>query len=430
MRWLVLGAGVSGLGAAKLLKKLKYDVTVIDKNSLSLRKRRAFDELNVNVIEGKETPSDLSHYDGLITSPGIATEHPLIKQASNLGLKIKSEIDLALEHFNGQLITVTGTNGKSTIVMMIEHILRSLNVDARVCGNIGISPSLLIAEDQCPKILIMELSSYQLETSKPIAADVAIFSNFSEDHLSRHGSMESYFKAKWKIFSKRKPCSLSLVSEDVCKEAKGYGIDISGIDFTVIDQSYLVNNAINQSSTSLSTKHNLLNAAFSAAATAFVCNKKPQDMVSSLSTYKGLPHRCEEIGYFHEMLIINDSKATNIASTLAALESYEGPLTLVLGGKSKGESFRPLEKFHDKVSQLICFGEAGEGIAKEIGYTFKPKIYKSLASCLEDFPKFLREENRLLLFSPACASFDEFENFEKRGDFFRQRLAPYLKGQN
>jgi UDP-N-acetylmuramoylalanine--D-glutamate ligase len=429
MNVLVLGGGTSGFAASKLLLKRGHSVTVCDNKKIPPQQKTLFEALQVSVYEENVSDDLLKDKDGLCISPGVSPKHPLIVAAKRRQLLIQSEIDLALESFSGTSVAVTGTNGKSTIAKMIEHILDSAGKKVAAVGNIGTPPSLLIADELCPDIFVLELSSYQLESSNPIKSDVAIFSNFSEDHLERHGNLQKYFKAKWKILQTWKPNSLALLSPEVFRWSQDFNLVLNHPNMMLVDEYFMTTKGISALSTGLHTKHNQFNAAFALAASSHICQVPISSLCHHLVSYQGLPHRCQEFTSIKGVKIVNDSKATNIASTLAALESYQGPLTLMLGGQSKGEDFGPVLNHLDKISQIICFGASGAKIGKELETSNRVKIFTTLTECLDHFPEYFSTKDCLVLFSPACASFDEFKNFEERGTFFQTRLQK-LAGLN
>lgn len=457
---LVVGAGVSGRGAAALLTARGHLVAISDNRVLPDELRSELAQMDVKVLDGGH---DLRHLDGInavVVSPGVAADHPLLLGAANANLPVFSEIDLALNEFRGTLIAITGTNGKSTVTAMTAHILQSRGVSATAGGNIGTPPTLLAATDQLPEYLVLELSSYQLEQSRAIDANVGVFTSFSFDHMARHGSMENYFDAKWKLFARKNPHSIAILSEEVARTAIGFKKAKLPIQTYVVAHSRnsprnwnrLVSgwdpNAIcveigedgrvlqlpNESAiakidiTSLPEYHNQLNAVYAGLSVAHALSIEFSAALSAITGFRGLPHRCETVGLIAGHRIVNDSKSTNVESTMVALASQNQPVILFLGGKGKGESFKPLLRYKDRILRVVTFGFSGKDILSDIKDDLPVTNYDTLKAALEREILIIRNLPAPILFSPGCASFDEFNNFEHRGNFFSERASALTKG--
>lgn len=457
---LVIGAGVSGRGAAALLRARGHFVVISDNRVLSDELRSQLVQMHVNVLDGGHHLSHLDGIDAVVVSPGVATDHPLLLGAANASLPVFSEIDLALNEFTGTLIAITGTNGKSTVTAMTAHMLQSRGVSATAGGNIGIPPSLLAAQDHLPEYLVLELSSYQLEQSRPINANVGVFTSFSFDHMARHGSMENYFDAKWKLFARKNYHSVAILSEEVVRTAIGFRKAKLAIKTYIVAHSrnvsrnwiQLVNgwdpNAIcveidedgrvlqlpneqaiaKLDTTSLPEYHNQLNAVYAGLSVAHALSIEFGLALSAIGGFRGLPHRCETVGIFAGHRIINDSKSTNVESTMVALASQKQPVILFLGGKGKGESFEPLLRYRDRILRVVTFGFSGKDILNDIKDELPVTSYDTLKEALEREIAIIRNLPAPILFSPGCASFDEFNNFEHRGNFFSERVSALTKG--
>lgn len=444
-RWLVVGAGVSGLGAAQLLAKRGEFVRVTERSRLPIGKADAFINAGIELCDGGH---QLSHLDGitdLVISPGLPPSHPLLVEARRRGLPMLSEIDLALASYKGQVIAVTGTNGKSTTCAMIGLLLERIGRGVTVGGNFGDPPSAMLAEGREKDYLVLELSSYQLEQSELVAPVVALFTSFSFDHLARHGSLGGYLAAKWRIFahmSKNSKAPLALVPLGILELARKEGLaDPAGL-VIVYDSEEAAAKAktpaiavangtlfMDQHRTPLAgipEVHNQLNAALSIVTVMHLTGRTADELAPLLEDFRGLPHRCELIGRRQGKPVINDSKSTNLESTLVALASQQAPVLLMMGGQGKGEPYSPLLIEKDKIAALITFGASGPEIAAAVKNAFPILSFPTLTAALGAISGILETYDLGLLFSPACASFDEFDNYSHRGEVFKSAMDPML----
>jgi UDP-N-acetylmuramoylalanine--D-glutamate ligase len=402
--YLIIGAGVSGLGAAKLLGSLGEKVRLSDQRHLSDEQKRPFLLGDLEICDGGHALEHLQGITHVIRSPGLPNNHLLLVAAQKRGLPITTEIDLALTHFRGQLIGVTGTNGKSTTVALIGHLLQKQGLNATIGGNIGDPPSAQIAEKRVGDILVLELSSYQLEHSQLVAPDVAIITSFSFDHQEMHRSLENYFKAKWRLFDKIKAGGIAILTKDVAKFAAKFKTPYPEVTtFVPPDDHSNVEIAIHT--------------------VAHLCKVPDAAVKAHLSSFRGLAHRFQIIGKWNGHSVVNDSKSTNVESTIYALRSSPSPVRLLIGGQGKGESFAALLDHRAQIAEALCFGASGGKIAEDL-QDLNPKIFPKLSDAI-NFCKSNPPSHPLLL-SPGCASFDEFTNFEHRGTYFEKSLQPLL----
>ncbi len=418
MSWLILGAGISGCGAAALLRSKNQQVTIYDDQQLSLPTVAKLQLLGVTIAKNTRDALLFSKTpQGLVLSPGIAQSHPLVVAAQGKQIPIISEIDLALQYFQGRLLGVTGTNGKSTIAAMAFHLLKRSACDVALAGNIGLSLCDYLADHPSPAFLVLELSSYQLELSKGIKADVGIIVNLSPDHLERHGDELSYYQAKWRLLSEQRAENSSFISEAAWQTSQDCGLAPPNCKLTVVkpeDEATL----FPFSCPEIASPHNRQNATLATLGVAALLHQAPQTIAPLIRGYQGLAYRYQIICQQGSYAIINDSKATNVAATVAALASSQGPLILFLGGKGKGESFHPLSAFKDRIIRIIAFGYSANEISAELSKDFPLVIYPSLKEALSKESLRVVPLKASILFSPACASYDEFANFEERGKFF------------
>lgn len=423
MRWLIIGAGVSGLGAARLLRSRNIDVRISEGTSLPKAKIEKFEIIGADLFDGGHKSEHLDGISQIVVSPGIPVSHPLLVEAKLRNIPVITEIDLAMREYSGVLFAVTGTNGKSTTCAMIDHLLRKLGADAALGGNFGEPPTQMLAEGKLAPHLILELSSYQLEQSASVKPKISIFTSFSHDHLARHGSLEGYIKAKWRVFEDMPEDSLAIVPQNILMEAKAYGLGIDKKNTRLIsDTDYLQSLAPK----SITEPHNRLNAGFAISAVAHALRSDARDIALLLNGFVGLRHRCETIGRINNLPVINDSKSTNVESTLVALQGQDRPVVLMMGGQGKGESYLPILKQKEKIAAIVTFGASGPEIARDLKESVRVHEFPNLRIALDQIAGIIKKEAAPILFSPGCASFDEFSNYEHRGEVFQTSMHPLL----
>ena len=423
MSWLIIGGGVSGLGAATLLNKRLEKVRLSENRKLSSEQRSQFTNLGVEVKDGGHDQSHLADIKHVVLSPGVPESLALLREARRNGIEVISEIDLAMREFKGIVLGVTGTNGKSTTCAMLHHILKRCGLSVALGGNFGDPPTLMLAENRAPTHLVLELSSYQLEQSKPLSPHVSIFTSFSHDHLARHGSLSAYLGAKWRIFSGMKKEGLIVIPEEILAKAREMGFILENNQLRVISDSSYLGSLAPQN---ICEPHNRLNAGFALAAAAHCLHKDLRYLSPLLADFKGLPHRCELLGTINGLAIINDSKSTNVESTLIALNAQKVPVVLMMGGQGKGELYHPILEEKSNIRLLITFGASGPEIAKELKSSLRVQEFPTLESAISKIPGIIKRESAPLLFSPGCASFDEFRNYEHRGESLKRALISLL----
>lgn len=427
MTWMVLGAGISGLAAAKLLKAKGYGVVVCDKNQLSEDKVALLTSFGISYTNqpSNKIPNNID--EGVVLSPGVPLTHPAVIDAKKNGLKVLSEVEFALSFFSGKIVSITGTNGKSTTASMTYHIFKKSGYRVALAGNIGHPVSDVILSEPHPEILVLELSSYQLEHSSEIKSEVGAFINFSPDHLDRHKTIKNYFAAKWKICGNISPQSTFLLDKDVHELAKKFGFKQPHKRLTIVErESYQKSHHTHPV---LKHWHNQHNAHFASRIVSCLTKKSPKELYCHLNSFNGLPHRCEIIGQSRNKIIVNDSKATNVNSTYVALSNLNEPNLVFMGGLGKNESFKSLLEFRDKIESLILFGPEGPFIQKELS-NISSVVFPTLKEALDFFTEKHSKQHPIknpILFSPGCASFDEFNNFEHRGEYFKKRVSQFLK---
>ena len=432
---IVFGAGVSGKGSEKTLKRMGYEVFLVD------------DKIGISSKEGIELleNNDIKIF---VKSPGVPYTD-LVKKALELEIEIIDDIELGYRYkknnkISGKIIAITGTNGKTTITTKVQELLEKASYKAKVCGNIGYSFSETVLENPELDYYVLETSSYQLENIKEFKADISLIVNLAPDHLSRYKNLDHYYNTKFNIGKNQKEseyfivntsCAESLKREDKISGKKIY----VGMDKTYKKESVWVENEsvfyngefiLEEKLASLKGKHNLENILF------IVCIGKLLDIPTELIreflySTKTLEHRMENFFSYGAVEFINDSKGTNIDSTKFAIEAFELPI-LICGGYDKELDLTPLEEIiKDKVKEVYLIGDISDKLEiglEKIGFP-KERMFnlKTLDKVLEKLKsKVDKNHKEVVLFSPATSSFDQFKNFEERGRVFKDLVKSYF----
>lgn len=421
MKWLIIGGGISGVGSARYLRSKGEDVVLTCKKSLNVETKDILHTLGVTVVEDVEDVTLVDQVDAIVLSPAVSFDNPFVQVAIHKYLPIFSEIDLVLKDYKGVVVAISGTNGKSTTASMIYHVLSKLNISVSLAGNIGIPLTDLYVKGELKDILVLEVSSYQLEHSKYLFPTISVLTSFSYDHISRHKTLENYFKIKWSLFEKTQSNGYVIALNELFEMAHKYKLTLSNYPTIIkIFPKDIVH--IN----TLKTKHDQLNATYCVYACQCVVNLGIEVFKKHLVDFKTLPHRYEIVGTILGKSVINDSKSTNVECVIKALESVQEPCLLLLGGQSKSESFKPLIQYKDIIKHIFCFGEDRLKISLELSSWFTISCFSTLKECIHSILDFVVNSPMLILFSPGCASFDEFRNFEHRGDFFKKEISIFL----
>lgn len=432
----ILGCGKSGIGAAKLAISKGYKVRLTESKDIDKfqDEYELLKSMGVSCEFGLNSSKFLDNCDLLISSPGIHRNIKFFHEAEKRGIPIISEIEFAFKHTNSRIISVTGTNGKTTTTTLINYILNKAGLKSVACGNIGYTFSEAILENSEDTIFVVETSSYQLDLVDTFAPDVAIILNITPDHQEYHKSMENYILAKWKTSSFQNENNLLILNMDDDTISKnlyqtsakiGYfslnpinwGIyqKEGGIYFKTADKEEFL---MLTEQLSLPGVHNLYNS-MAAALAARAFEVRNEDIRDSLASFRGVEHRLELVRTINSIRFINDSKATNINATWYALSSYNQPLIWIAGGRAKNNDYSELDILVEKnVKQIICIGEEQDNIFNH----FCTKVRCIKADNLEEAVLKSWEsadDNDIVLFSPACKSFDMFLNFEHRGEVFK-----------
>jgi UDP-N-acetylmuramoylalanine--D-glutamate ligase len=393
-RALVLGLARSGRAAKALLEANGVEVVAAD--------RTLGNDADLGLLDGVEV---------LVKSPGVPGEAPLVVAARERGIPVWSEIELASRYLPNSVVGVTGTNGKTTTTELLGAIL-----GARTAGNVGTALSELEGELGEEEWIVCELSSFQLEDVESFRPRIAVLLNLEPDHLDRHGSFERYRDAKLRIFENQ-------TADDVAVLPRGFGpVPGSGrrVEFAADDDL--------PAEPLIPGAHNRENAA-AATAAARALGVPEETIAAALRTFPGVPHRLELIAEIDGVRWVNDSKATNTAAARRALTAFASPLHLILGGSLKGERFDAFAQDVARANVTIAYliGEAAELLAKDLGYADVPFLLSVTLDRAVAEAATAVQPGEVVLLSPACASYDQFRDFEHRGEEFR-RLVENLKG--
>lgn len=452
-RALVYGLGLSGKAAAAFLLARGVEVWALD--------RRAAEELGLGTLaeeaqfhllkEDAELPTGLlASLDGVVLSPGVAAEQPLLRAAREAGLPVIAEVELAFPFLDGPLLGITGSNGKSTTTAMTAALLQAAGFDALACGNIG--EPLCSALDQPrnnaagPKgrIYVAELSSFQLEAIATLAPLAGVLLNLSPDHLDRHGTLEAYLDAKLHLFAQQGPEAIAVLNADDAPLA-GVAARLPGRCRTfsrlgpVEDGCFVEAGQVVEASPQgrrplfaledipVPGGHNIENA-MAAALLALAAGASAEGLASGLRSFRGLPHRIEKVRELAGVTWYDDSKGTNPASTLGALDGFTaGRLLLVLGGRFKGGDLEPLARqVAQKARRTYLIGESTPVFAAALAQAGAPAVEAGTVQRAVELAAAEARPGDAVLLSPACASFDQFANYHERGLAFQhavQKLA-------
>jgi UDP-N-acetylmuramoylalanine--D-glutamate ligase len=441
-RVLVVGLGKSGVASALFLKAHGARVTVSDtKSGDELRNEiPALLDHGITVETGGHGERTFREQDLIVVSPGVPADAPLLKQARSLGEVVIGEIELAANFLPGPIVAITGSNGKTTTTTLVGEILAAGGIPVLVGGNIG-TPAISLAEQaRRETAIVLEVSSFQLETIQTFHPKVAVVLNVTPDHLDRHRTLDAYVDAKARIFENQGSQDFAVLNADdaICvamaqrtkaqvfwfsrqKEVKqGAWVNNGNIYFRDEGQAREV---MLVSEIPLKGAHNLENvlAAVSAAA---LMRCRPEKIRQAVRDFKAVEHRLEYVATIRGVDYYNDSKATNVDATIKALESFPGNIHLILGGKDKGSDYSVLnDLLRNRVKRVYTIGAAAAKIESQIISTNNGGPEQVHAETLENAVRkanALAESGEVVLLAPACASFDQFKNYEHRGRTFKE----------
>ena len=445
-RFVILGGGESGIGAALLAKKKGYEVFLSDESSLKDVYRNELQNAGIEFEEGKHSEEKILNASEVMKSPGIPEKATMVKRIRKEGIPIVSEIEFAYR-FKGdsRIIAITGSNGKTTTTALTFHLCKTAGLDATMVGNIGTSFARQLAENPKP-LYVVEVSSFQLDDIKHFKPDVAIITNITEDHLDRYDyQFENYIRSKFRIVMNQQPddtfiyCADDEITIKYLNKENFFGFNIQSKQLPISMKRELPNGAFikdgdmyvrtGQEFTRMSVfdfalkgKHNQYNtmAACVAATTLDIRKEKIREAVQ---TFQNFEHRMEHVATIRGVEFINDSKATNVNSVWYALESMTKPTILILGGVDKGNEYSLIEDLiKEKVKSIICLGTDNKKIHEAFGNLVDTIVDTGTANEAVHMAFHFAEKGDVVLLSPACASFDLFKNYEDRGQQFKKAV--------
>ncbi|TDO99046.1 UDP-N-acetylmuramoyl-L-alanine--D-glutamate ligase [Marinomonas balearica] len=431
----VVGLGKSGVSCAKFLAEKGIDFVIVDsrENPPGLDEVKTFCD-NTRIFTGSLEPLLRLGVTELYVSPGVPLSTPVLKTLADQGVAMRGDIDLFAEYVDVPFIAITGSNAKSTVTTLVEYLLKSVGKRAQAGGNLGL-PALDVLSHEAD-YYVLELSSFQLETTHALKADVACMLNVSEDHMDRYDDLYSYQRAKQRIYrgcksavcNKQDILTAPLLAQDTPVRAFTTGSpDLKEFGLLPDDQGVWLSKGVkplyHSSEIALQGVHNYANvlAALSILDLLGIDIEAPA-IAQALYEFKGLPHRCETVSVVNDVTYINDSKGTNVGATLAALSGLGSlknkNIILIAGGIGKDADFSPLSVPIDKfVKQVVLFGKDATNISKVVSNSVKCEFVEGLDSAVS-MAHDVSQQGDIVLFSPACASFDMYKGFEERGEHF------------
>lgn len=440
-RIVIIGGGESGVGAAYLANKKGYEVFLSDYKKIEEKYRNILLENEIDFEEGGHSLEKFYKANEIIKSPGISEESELILKIKSKKIPIVSEIEFAFRFTSSIIISVTGSNGKTTTSSLIYHILKKSGLNVGLAGNIGNSFSFLIAENEFDYV-VLELSSFQLDNINHFNSFISVLTNISPDHLERYDyDFENYVDSKFKIVSNQTKENYFVFNSDdkkINSELKTRKINSTKISFSTTDNESLnkgciKNQAININinnnnlmipieNLSLQGNHNIQNS-MAAATVAKILNISDNNIRESLGNFKSIEHRLEHVLTIQKVKYVNDSKATNVNAVYYALDSMKSSTVWIVGGVDKGNNYEELLPLvREKVKAIICIGIDNSKIIQ----SFSPFVEKIIeCSKMSDAVKNayrMADPKDTVFLSPACSSFDLYKNFEDRGTQFKNAV--------
>lgn len=439
-RLVVLGGGESGVGTAILGKKQGYDVFVSDFGTITEKYKNVLTKYEIDWEDQKHTEDKILSADVVMKSPGIPDKAPIVKKLNELNILVLSEIEFAAQFTNATTIGITGSNGKTTTTMLTYHLLKEGGLNVGLAGNIGKSFAWQVAENDFD-YYVLELSSFQLDGCFTYKPHIAIITNISPDHLDRYDyKYENYIASKFRITQNQTKDDFLIYDfedEAIKNWLFNNKINAQQLPFSLekkLENGAYLNNTIMEmyinneefsvdtTTIALEGKHNFKNA-MAATSVATLLNIRKKTIRESLSNFQGVEHRLEKVVKIQNVQYINDSKATNVNSVYFALESMKTPTIWIVGGVDKGNDYYELMALvNEKVKAIICLGVDNKKIIDAFGNIVDMMVEVTSMKDAVQTAKHLAEKGDTVLLSPACASFDLFENYEDRGNQFKQEV--------
>jgi UDP-N-acetylmuramoylalanine--D-glutamate ligase len=441
-RVLVVGLGKSGLAAAMFLRGQGARVTVSDtRSAVALEKEiPALLDAGIMVESGGHGLLTFRRQDLIVISPGVPMDTPEVKQVVAFGLPVIGELELASRYLQGRVVAITGSNGKTTTTTLVGKIFDDAGVPTLVGGNIGLPVIDLVAKSMPETVSVLEVSSFQLETVEEFHPWIAVILNITPDHLDRHGSFESYVAAKERIFARQDANDFLVLNADdrvtqICaaraksevfwfsgtKAVRRGAFLRDGVIVWVEKEGGVTEPVLPVSEIPLKGAHNVENV-LAAVCTARLAKISTESVRASVAAFRAVEHRLELVRKFNEVEFYNDSKATNVDAAMKAVASFAGGIHLILGGKDKDSDYGVMaDLLKKRVKVVYTVGSAAEKIEHQLHGVVKMVSAQTIEAAVAEAAKAAAPGDVVLL-SPACSSFDQFENYEHRGRVFRQSV--------
>ncbi|MBM6499627.1 UDP-N-acetylmuramoyl-L-alanine--D-glutamate ligase [Flavobacterium macrobrachii] len=436
-RLVVLGGGESGVGTAILGKKEGYEVFVSDFGKIKEDYKNVLNQYEIKWEDEKHTEDKILNADVVMKSPGIPEKAPIVKKLVEKGIPVISEIEFTVQFTNAKTIGITGSNGKTTTTMLTYHLLKQAGLNVGLAGNIGKSFAWQVAEENFD-VYVLELSSFQLDGCINYKPNIAVITNISPDHLDRYEyKYENYIASKFRItmnqdendyliydnddeaisnWLQNNKTKAQLIPFSLLKKMKnGAFINNDTMEFSINNEEF----AMKTTDISLEGKHNMKNA-MAATSVAQLMKIRKETIRESLSNFQGVEHRLEKVLKIQNVQYINDSKATNVNATFFALDSMNVPTVWIVGGVDKGNDYSELMSLvREKVKAIICLGIDNRKIIDAFSDVVDMMVEVDNMRDAVNTAKHIAEKGDNVLLSPACASFDLFQNYEDRGNQFK-----------
>ncbi|WP_240186871.1 UDP-N-acetylmuramoyl-L-alanine--D-glutamate ligase [Pedobacter nanyangensis] len=437
-RVVILGAGESGVGAAKLAQKQGFDVFVSDFGAIAHAYKADLQRMNIPFEENQHTEALILNANQVVKSPGIPPKVPIVKALAEKGIPVISEIEFAKRYTSAKTICITGSNGKSTTSMLTYHILKKAGLNVGLAGNIGRSFAAQVA-DHDYDWYVLEISSFMLDDMYDFKADIAVLLNITPDHLDRYDyKIEHYAASKMRIVQNQTTEDTFVYcadDEETKKALQAVNLQGKQYPFSIIEKvepgayleentiyiNTLLNNKLTMSISDLALqgKHNIYNS-MASGIVAKVLELRNETIRESMGDFKNIEHRLEFVAKISDVTYINDSKATNVNSTWYALESVNTDVVLIMGGVDKGNDYNMLRDLvRSKVKAIICLGKDNKRIHEAFEDDVEVIVNTFSAEEAVQVAYHLAKKGSTVLLSPACASFDLFKNYEDRGNQFK-----------
>ena len=439
-RLVILGGGESGIGTAILGKKKGYDVFLSDFGKIKNSYKQVLIDNDIKWEDEKHTEELILNADVVMKSPGIPDKETIIKKLVEIGIPVISEIEFAAQFTNAVTIGITGSNGKTTTTMLTYHLLKEAGLNVGLAGNIGKSFAWQVADENYD-YYVLELSSFQLDGVINYKPHIAIITNISPDHLDRYEyKYENYIKSKFRItknqteddfliydaddeaisnWLQNNKVKAQLIPFSITKIIKnGAFLNKNIMEININEEEFLMETT----QIALEGKHNMKNA-MAATSVANILRIRKQTIRESLSNFQGVEHRLEKVLRIQNVQYINDSKATNVNATFFALDSVSTPTVWIVGGVDKGNDYAELLPLvNEKVKAIICLGVDNKKIINVFGNVVDMMVEVDNMHDAVNTARHIAEKGDTVLLSPACASFDLFENYEDRGNQFKREV--------